>query len=98
MRDTSDFNFVGDGLDLLFHCPFAAPGEAKEMDPGQKRFFDRAPGLQLLSWALGSSRPDPAYALHEALRRILAYRLSVHVAHTKLDGWAADSGRELAVG
>ena len=68
------------------------------MDPGQKRFFDRAPGLQLLPRALGSSRPDPAYASHEALRRILAHRLSLHVAHNKLDGRTPDSGRELAVG
>ena len=98
MLDESDSAIDGRGVDLVFYCPFPAPGETKKVDPGQERFFDRAPGLQLLPRALGSSRPDPGYARHKALRRILAYRLSVDVDHNKLDGWAADSGRELAVG
>lgn len=98
MLNQSDFTLDGRGIDLVFSCPFPAPGETKKVDSGQERFFDRAPGLQLLSRALGSSRTDPGYALHEALRRILAPGLSLHVDHNKLDGRAADSGRELAVG
>ncbi len=57
-----------------------------------------AHNVLLLPRALDSSRPHPGYALHAALRRILAYRLSVHVDHYKLDGRAPELGREPAVG